>query len=166
MILFLRGLLAPYITFGAESGPTISAGTGTPEGNIVAPIGSTYMRTDGGIGTALYTKESGVGNTGWIAHTSASSAILTVSDLVKFNSPLNTSFAAEATIPVVGATTDRLAIASFRRVAAEDILDELEMDTYTLMADVSSPGSVTVRITSQTCQIDPNIQFPIQVMVV
>lgn len=41
-------------------------GTGTPEGVVIAPIGSTFRRTDGGSGTTLYVKESGTGNTGWV----------------------------------------------------------------------------------------------------
>lgn len=40
---------------------------GTPEGSIVAGIGSLCVRTDGGAVTTLYVKESGVGNTGWVA---------------------------------------------------------------------------------------------------
>jgi len=43
------------------------AGTGTPEGQITAPIGSIFMRRDGGANTSMYVKESGTGNTGWIA---------------------------------------------------------------------------------------------------
>lgn len=42
-------------------------GAGTPEGNVTAPVGSAYLRTDGGAGTTLYIKESGTGNTGWVA---------------------------------------------------------------------------------------------------
>ena len=45
----------------------IFTGTGTPEGTISADVGSFFMRTDGGAGTSLYVKESGTGNTGWIA---------------------------------------------------------------------------------------------------
>lgn len=41
-------------------------GSGTPENNIEAPIGSIYHRTDGGAGTSLYVKESGTGDTGWV----------------------------------------------------------------------------------------------------
>jgi len=44
-----------------------AAGTGTPEGAVTAGIGSTYRRTDGGAGTSFYIKESGTGNTGWVA---------------------------------------------------------------------------------------------------
>ena len=42
-------------------------GSGSPEGVVTAPIGAIYSRTDGGAGTSFYVKESGVGNTGWVA---------------------------------------------------------------------------------------------------
>lgn len=42
-------------------------GTGSPEGVVKAPVGSTFQRTDGGAVTTLWVKESGVGNTGWVA---------------------------------------------------------------------------------------------------
>lgn len=42
-------------------------GAGSPEGAVTAPIGSTYRRTDGGASTSWYVKESGAGNTGWVA---------------------------------------------------------------------------------------------------
>lgn len=41
--------------------------TGTPEAKITAPIGSIAGRTDGGAATSFYVKESGTGNTGWVA---------------------------------------------------------------------------------------------------
>jgi len=46
----------------------ILSGTGSPEGVILAPQGSLYLRTDGGSGTTLYIKETSAGiNTGWDA---------------------------------------------------------------------------------------------------
>lgn len=42
-------------------------GLGSPEGVLSAYIGSTYRRTDGGAGASFYVKESGTGNTGWVA---------------------------------------------------------------------------------------------------
>lgn len=54
---------------GAYPGGTtsfITQGSGTPEGNVTAPVGSLYLRTDGGAGTSLYVKESGSGTTGWV----------------------------------------------------------------------------------------------------
>jgi len=42
-------------------------GNASPEGSITANRGSIYQRRLGGIGQGLYVKESGTGNTGWIA---------------------------------------------------------------------------------------------------
>ena len=39
----------------------------TPEGALTAPIGSSALQRNGGAGTTLYVKESGTGNTGWVA---------------------------------------------------------------------------------------------------
>jgi len=39
----------------------------SPESVVTAPVGSVYQRTDGGAGTSIYIKESGTGNTGWVA---------------------------------------------------------------------------------------------------
>ena len=43
-------------------------GAGSPEGVVTAPVCSTYRRTDGGASTSFYVKESGSGNTGWVAY--------------------------------------------------------------------------------------------------
>ncbi|MFT9496603.1 pyocin knob domain-containing protein [Anaerosolibacter sp.] len=45
----------------------IRSGSGSPEGVVTAPVGTLYRRTDGGVGTTFYVKESGTGNTGWVA---------------------------------------------------------------------------------------------------
>ena len=42
-------------------------GSGSPEGVVTANIGSVFLRTDGSTNTTLYVKESGTGNTGWVA---------------------------------------------------------------------------------------------------
>jgi hypothetical protein len=55
------------LRIGTATSPLITSGSGTPEGVVTAPIGSLYQRSDGGAGTSLYVKESGTGNTGWIA---------------------------------------------------------------------------------------------------
>jgi hypothetical protein len=44
-----------------------TSGAGTPEAAVTAPVGSLFTRTDGGANTTLYVKESGAGNTGWVA---------------------------------------------------------------------------------------------------
>lgn len=50
-----------------QSGAKDLSGSGTPEAAITAPVGSTFRRSDGGAGTSFYVKESGSGNTGWVA---------------------------------------------------------------------------------------------------
>ncbi len=55
------------IRFGAAGQQTISKGTGSPEAAVTAPVGSIYLRTDGGVGTTVYIKETGSSNTGWTA---------------------------------------------------------------------------------------------------
>lgn len=53
-------------TIGA-AGQTLTWGAGSPEGSVTAVIGSLHLRSDGSTGTTLYIKESGTGNTGWVA---------------------------------------------------------------------------------------------------
>lgn len=50
-----------------NSGPQIITGTGSPEAAITAVVGSLFLRTDGGVGSTLYVKQTGTGNTGWAA---------------------------------------------------------------------------------------------------
>lgn len=62
-----KNLFAGPLVLGSTGGPTIMSGTGTPEGVETAPVGSIFLRTNGGSGTTLYAKTSGAGNTGWAA---------------------------------------------------------------------------------------------------
>lgn len=45
----------------------IRRGSGDPNGVVTAPVSTLYLRLDGGLGSTLYVKETGVGNTGWTA---------------------------------------------------------------------------------------------------
>jgi len=61
-------LMAGKVVYGTAAGPfEATPGTGSPEGVVTAPVGSTYRRTDGGAATSFYVKESGTGSTGWVA---------------------------------------------------------------------------------------------------
>ena len=51
---------------------SLTRGSGSPEGAVTAPIGAIYERTDGSANSTIYFKESGSGNTGWVAQGSAS----------------------------------------------------------------------------------------------
>jgi hypothetical protein len=46
----------------------ILSGEGSPEGVVPAEPGTLYRNRLGGAGTTLYAKETGTGNTGWVAH--------------------------------------------------------------------------------------------------
>lgn len=60
-------VIADSGTMTLRNGVQIITGTGSPEGVVAAPVSSHYHRTDGGAGTSFYVKESGTGNTGWVA---------------------------------------------------------------------------------------------------
>lgn len=64
--IFAQGLSATASPLTFTAGPIIAVGTGTPEGAVTAPVGSLFLRTNGGAATSLYVKESGAGNTGWV----------------------------------------------------------------------------------------------------
>ena len=53
-------------SFSLPGGITWTSGSGSPEAAVTAPVGSLYSRSDGGLLTSLYVKESGAGNTGWV----------------------------------------------------------------------------------------------------
>lgn len=59
-------VVSTQFTLGSTS-ITTSSGSGSPEGVITAPVGSTYINTAGTAGTIKYGKKSGTGNTGWVA---------------------------------------------------------------------------------------------------
>lgn len=63
----LIGTADKSIKFSGNSNVIWRVGAGTPEGAVTAPVGSLFTRTDGGANTTLYVKESGAGNTGWVA---------------------------------------------------------------------------------------------------
>lgn len=61
------GIIAGSGTVFQFSDVSIRAGTGSPEGVVSAVVGSLYLRRNGGASTTLYVKQSGTGNTGWVA---------------------------------------------------------------------------------------------------
>ncbi len=72
-------------------GSLLITGNGAPEGTITAPVGSVFLRGDGGVSSSVYIKEAGSGNTGWTALGAAgggSTSLATLSD-VNTTSPTN-----------------------------------------------------------------------------
>jgi hypothetical protein len=67
----LNRMLKALHNFTAGDGASVRTiyGVGHPEGVVAAGVGSIYMRSDGGVGSAIYIKETGTGATGWHAVT-------------------------------------------------------------------------------------------------
>jgi hypothetical protein len=65
--LTLRYATGKGVKIGSASGAGVYSGAGDPENVVTAPVGSLWLRTDGGAGSALYVKQSGAGFTGWAA---------------------------------------------------------------------------------------------------
>lgn len=104
-------------TPGLISGTTITAtasflngtcklltGAGSPEAAQTAPVCSRYLRTDGSTGTTLYIKESGAGNTGWVA-VSPSSATWSAPGTIGSGTPNTGAF---TTLSATGQITSTL----------------------------------------------------------
>lgn len=98
----------PLATGGTWLHPLRLDGSGTPEGAVSAPPGSTFQRMDGG-DLALYIKVSGIGNTGWKPAAMAGSPLIEGPVTVVSTDPIANDFgvnilqvqrsAAEATDP-------------------------------------------------------------------
>lgn len=58
--------LQSYLSAVNRLNDQVLTGTGSPETVVTAPVGSLFLRSDGGAGTTIYVKESGTGNTGWV----------------------------------------------------------------------------------------------------
>lgn len=65
--LIWANVYATAYNFGATTLPKIVQGANTPEGVVTAPVGSLFLRNNGAAATCLYVKETGTGNTGWVA---------------------------------------------------------------------------------------------------
>lgn len=112
------------------SGAKVFSGTGSPEGAVTAPVGSLYLQTDGGTGTTLYIKESGVGNTGWAAPSGGGGAALTVEE--NDGSP---SVASVTTIRFDGATVEEVSAGIAKvTVSAGGATPVLASDEFTATA--------------------------------
>jgi hypothetical protein len=103
------------VRFGA-AGPTQLTGSGSPEGVITAPVGSIYLRTGGGDGTAFYSKETGAGNTGWVAKSGGN--VDTATALETARTINGVSFSGTANILVPGNCVMNTATLDFPSIAA------------------------------------------------
>lgn len=159
-------------TPGAISGTTITAtasfvngtcklvtGAGSPEGVQTAPVCSRYLRTDGSTGTTLYIKESGAGDTGWVA-VSPSSVSWTVPGTIGSGTPNTGAF---TTLSVTGQVTSTLAsgtaplvVASTTKVAN---LNSDQLDSGDWAAPAAIGSTTPAAITGTTVQANTSFNF-------
>jgi len=114
----------------ATGAAVLRAGTGTPEGSVSANVGSLFMRQDGAAGTTLYTKETGNGNTGWVALKSMST---TTTPIYWSN-----SFA--------GTSTSKDPLSSYTITTTGIYVIAVSVNAYPTNATTASGGQVVVRI--------------------
>lgn len=129
--------------------------SGTPEGTVPAPIGTTFRRSDGGSSTTFYAKESGTGTTGWTAYARATHTHA-ISDVTSLQSTLDgkvdESAGAATNLTVngvqhVGAQTNTLATAS--RVAIFDSAKRLTNSAAVDTTELEYLDGVTSSIQTQ-----------------
>jgi hypothetical protein len=125
-----------------QAGPKDLSGSGSPEGVVTAPVGSTYRRSDGGIGSSLYIKEIGSGNTGWIQDAGGivsqtfSNANVTISNGVTFCAQTGTMSASRTvTLPSASA---------YPRGTRISIVDESGTTTAANTLVITRAGSDTI----------------------
>ena len=130
-------IVAPNgITVGSGAGTSrIYAGLGSPVNAVTAPVGSLFMRQDGGADTTLYSKVTGTGNTGWMA---MPNAVLSGTAALDFPST-NAQLSADLTITVTGAIKGDSAVCSPPDSGSFDA-------NVAYTAFVSANDTVTVRL--------------------
>lgn len=103
---------AGTMRIGSTTGPLFRSGSGSPEAVVTAPVGSLYLRTDGSTSTTAYVKESGVGNTGWVATGAAGAGTVPTSRSIATTAPLagGGDLSADRTLTVADATTGAVGV--------------------------------------------------------
>ena len=114
----VEGSFIGHGTFAEGGGYKLHDGwygsTGSPNGSVSANVGSIYSRQDGGVGTSLWVKESGSGNTGWAAVvTSDSLSAVTSFSAGNCNPLFTTSVANPTTTPALSFSLDPAAPNTF-----------------------------------------------------
>ena len=131
-------IVAPNgITVGSGAGTSrIYAGLGSPVNAVTAPVGSLFMRQDGGTDTTLYSKITGTGNTGWEAMQQAALKAVATLNFTSINPGQNL----DQTITVTGARVPDGVIVSKPDTGAPIPAGAL------ITAWVSANDTVTVRL--------------------
>lgn len=95
----------------------VLAGNNTPEAAVTAPVGSLFLRGNGAAGTVVYAKETGSGNTGWVAYGAGGG--VSTSRTISTTAPLSGGgdLSADRTLSIaVGTTTGTVAAGDDSRI--------------------------------------------------
>lgn len=120
-------------------------GSGSPEGAVAAPVGSVYHNSTGGANTALWRKETGTGNTGWVPDTapgapSSTFSTITVTGLATLNSAT-----IQTTLGVTGATSlSTLTTSGLATLNSAGIGTTLSVGGATSLSTLSTSGLATL----------------------
>jgi hypothetical protein len=66
-IVSAQDAIGRFLYIRLNSACTIRTGSGTPEAAVTGNVCDVFLRTNGSATTTMYVKESGTGNTGWVA---------------------------------------------------------------------------------------------------
>jgi hypothetical protein len=150
---------------GGTSGVAIRQGLGTPEGSVSSDPGSIYLRNNGGTGTSLYVKETGTGNTGWVAVAAGGVADLqgaydggaTIAGSTALDIDLTAGITIDSTGTIaIGGDADTGAInigtsASARTTTIGNLAQSTEVEINAVLVDVNSgAGGTTLDSSGQT----------------
>jgi hypothetical protein len=123
-----------------------AVGTNTPEGHVTAGVGSLFLRTDGGTSSVLYVKESGSGNTGWVAHGGSGATNLGYTPSTRV---LTSDTGADVTLPLVdGSNPGLMASADYTRLSNTSGTNTGDQDLSGLATSSALASEASARATA------------------
>jgi len=133
------------VTSMLMNGRLYATGSGTPEASVTANVGSTFQRTDGGVNTIFYIKQSGTGNTGWApAYTTGSPLTLPAGTATASTAPLKLTSGTNLTTPEAGAVEyDGTEFYGTTSTASRTIFARVLKGSATLDFGSTAAGAVT-----------------------
>lgn len=143
------------IVIDSTNNVRIITGTATPEGAVIAGVGSTFHRRNGSSGTTLYIKESGTGNTGWVAISSAADNLGNHTATTNLNMATNHILA----VGRIEADSNRITNPSFFDAATWDFQDYTTTTTLNRKMAHYWDGTSDDTLTTNTALPDKTLFF-------
>ena len=145
--------------------PPVFAGAGSPEGAVTGSVGTVYRRTDGGASTTFYVKESGTGNTGWIAYGSPSGTGATSTATYIVQTPdgaLSAEQALNALASGFAYVTNGTGVVSTFTIESQEAALEAVMDLQDLqgtLGDAQIPDVLTLDFTGHETALEALLEL-------